>query len=259
MLMHIVQTAPGSLVWPAAMIVWAPGFTSLGHRHHCVQLVMAMQGTLLVRGRPEDEWKRCGAVLVRPDAVHEIDARHTPVLIGFVDSESELGAALCERIGDEMLCVSTSQVARWRAALRPEPSEARVECWVRSELLQRRSVLKIHPRVNRVLKYLRERLDVSDDFSLKTLARIAGLSQSRFMHVFTESLQVPLRRYILWLRLQRASCELMDGVSITKAAHSAGFSDAAHLNRTFRRMLGTTPTDLALRKRMSRGVSMQST
>src|SRR5262249_14532606 len=101
------------------------------------------------------------------------------------------------------------------------------------------------------------RLGVSDDFSLKTLARISGLSQSRFMHVFTESVRVPLRRYILWLRLQRASCELMDGVSVTTAAHSAGFSDAAHLTRTFRRMLGTTPSDLALRKRISRGVSTQ--
>src|SRR5262245_60313213 len=120
MLMHSLQTAPGSLVWPAAMIVWGPGFTSSEHSHHCVQFVMAMRGSLRVRSTRGDEWIRCGAVLVRPDAIHEIDARHTPVLIGFVDSDSELGAALCEWIGDEMLCVSASRVARWRAALRPK-------------------------------------------------------------------------------------------------------------------------------------------
>jgi AraC-like DNA-binding protein len=251
----LIHPTPGRLVWPAAMIVWGPGFSSVRHSHHCVQLVMAIEGTLLVRGGPEDEWNNCGAILVRPDALHEVDARDTTVLIGFVDSESELGAALCDRIDGDILYVTESQVARWRAALRPGLNEARVDRWVRKQLLGKRRVLKIHPRVNRVLKYLRERL--GDDVSLKTLAGISGLSQSRFMHVFTESVRVPLRPYILWLRLQRASCELMDGASVTRAAHSAGFSDAAHLTRTFRRMLGTTPTDLALRKRLSRGVSMR--
>ena len=252
----LVHPTPGALVWPAAMIVWGPGFTTTGHRHHCVQLVMAMRGTLLIRGSSDDSWMRCGAALVRPDALHEVDARSTTVLIGFVDSEGELGAALGERIKGGIACISESQVARWRRVLGEIPTDARVERWVRTELLHRRRPVKIHPGVNRVLKYLREQLGVSYDFSLTTLARISGLSQSRFMHVFTESMGVPLRPYVLWLRLQRACCDLMGGASVTAAAHSAGFSDAAHLTRTFRRMLGMTPTDLALRKRMSRGVTL---
>jgi AraC-like DNA-binding protein len=78
------------------------------------------------------------------------------------------------------------------------------------------------------------------------------------MHAFTESVGVPVRPYILWLRLQRAACDLMNGDSVTSAAHRAGFSDAAHLTRTFRRMLGATPSDLALLKRLSLGFSLES-
>jgi AraC-like DNA-binding protein len=44
------------------------------------------------------------------------------------------------------------------------------------------------------------------------------------MHLFTESLGVPLRPYILWLRVQRAACDLMAGATISRAVHSAGFS-----------------------------------
>src|SRR5262249_43515096 len=252
----LIHPNPGALVWPAAMIVWGPGFTTAGHRHHCVQLVLAMRGTLLIRSRSDDPWMKCGAALVRPDAAHEVDARDTNVLIGFVDSESELGAALTQRFEGDISCISDAKVARWREALGPVPTEARVERWVRTQLLHQRSAVRIHPGVSLVLKHLREKLGVSNNFSLKTLAGIAGLSQSRFMHVFTESMGIPLRPYILWLRLQRACCDLMTGTSVTAAAHSVGFSDAAHLTRTFRRMLGMTPTDLALRQRMSRGVTM---
>jgi AraC-like DNA-binding protein len=50
----------------------------------------------------------------------------------------------------------------------------------------------------------------------------------------------------------------MNGASVTSAAHRAGFADAAHLTRTFRRMLGATP-DLALLKRLSLGFSLEPT
>jgi hypothetical protein len=61
---------------------------------------------------------KCGAALVRADAAHEVDARHVTVLIAFVDPESELGAALSERIrGRNILRLSTSEVARWRISL----------------------------------------------------------------------------------------------------------------------------------------------
>ena len=103
--------------------------------------------------------------------------------------------------------------------------------------------------MRRVLRYLREQLSANDAFLLPDLAEIAGLSPSRLMHVFTESVGVPLRPYVLWLRLQRACGELMRGSSLTGAAHGAGFSDAAHMTRTFRRMLGTTPSELVRRRR----------
>jgi AraC-like DNA-binding protein len=77
------------------------------------------------------------------------------------------------------------------------------------------------------------------------------------MHAFTESVGTPLRPYILWLRLQLASSELVAGTDITEIAQRAGFSDGAHLTRTFRRMLGTTPSEIAQRTRASHGISLQ--
>ena len=255
----LISAAPGALLWPAAMIVWGPGYVSSGHAHHCVQLVLTLHGVLRIRRRPHDEWTKCGAVLVRPDAPHEVQASDTTVLIAFVEPESELGAALSDRLGQDITPISMREVGRWRRSLgNPKTLTAsRVEPWVRRELLCATKAPDIHPSVRRVLRFLREQLGDSEALSLHNLAKIAHLSPSHFMHVFTESVGVPLRPYILWLRLQRACGELMRGATATEAAHSAGFSDAAHLTRTFRRMLGTTPSELTRRRPASREAFMQ--
>ena len=239
------------------MIVSGPGFTTSLHRHHCVQLLMTLRGSVLVRGERGKAWKRCGAVWVRPDAPHQIDARGNTLVIVFISAESEAGAALFGRMKSEIASVSARQVARWRAILGSRPTDARVERWLTMILPRAKRVVAIDPRVARVLSYLQEERNVFDDRSLKTLAGIAGLSPSRFMHAFTESIGVPVRPYILWLRLQRAACDLMDGASVTSAAHHAGFSDGAHMTRTFRRMLGATPSELALQKRLRLGFSVE--
>jgi AraC-like DNA-binding protein len=249
----------GIAPWPPVMFVWGPGFTAAAHRHHCVQLLFALHGSLLVRGGRTKAWRKCGAVWVRPDAIHELDARGSTLLIGFIDAESDMGAALSERIGGDIASVPAPLVARWRAVLGPTPNDASAERWVSEFLLQRRRSVAIHPGVRRVLNHLQEPRPLLDDLSLKALARIAGLSPSRFMHAFTESVGVPVRPYLLWLRLQRAACDLMNGASVTSAAHGAGFSDGAHLTRTFRRMLGATPSELALLKRLSLGFSLDFT
>jgi AraC-like DNA-binding protein len=244
--------------WPPVLLVCGPGFATVAHQHHCVQLLMALHGSLLVRGGRNRAWRKCGAVWVRPDAIHQMDARGSKLLIGFISAESDLGAALAERIEGEIACVPARQVARWRAVLGSTPDEARAERWLSEFFTPRRREVAIHPGVQRVLAHLGEPRVAFDGLSLRALAEIAGVSPSRFMHAFTGSVGIPVRPYILWLRLQRAACDLMNGVSATDAAHRAGFSDAAHMTRTFRRMLGATPTDLALLKRLSMGFSPES-
>jgi AraC-like DNA-binding protein len=112
--------------------------------------------------------------------------------------------------------------------------------------------------VRRVLRVVREEIGTRDDFSLEEMARIAGLSPSRFMHVFTASVGVPLRPYILWLRLQVACGEMIRGTSIAGASQRAGFADAAHLTRTLRRMMGMTPGELIRRRAETRAAFASS-
>lgn len=98
------------------------------------------------------------------------------------------------------------------------------------------------PRIARCLSTIRRHLD--RPLRLAELATTVGVSQSWLAHHFTDAVGVPIRRYVLWQRLWRAMEAALNGGTLTQAAHQAGFSDSAHLSRTFRQTFGVTPSFL---------------
>jgi hypothetical protein len=201
---------PRAFQWPAALIFWGLGFGSARPRHsHNSVVAVALKGRFRIRGgsRP---WIVCEAALVKANARFQVDASTTPMLFASVDPESELGGALFEDVTQDITPIKNATVALWRRQLGDHVSldSARVESWFR-ELMSPRQPPRLHPGVRKVLPVIREELDGHRRLSLKRMAARVGLSDSRLMHVFTTSVGIPLRRYILWLRLQRAYGEMM--------------------------------------------------
>ena len=60
------------------------------------------------------------------------------------------------------------------------------------------------------------------------------------VHLFKQEMRIPWRPYLLWRRLLCAIAFMHKGGSATAAAYQAGFSDSAHLSRTFKSMFGIT-------------------
>ena len=233
--------------WPPVLATRAPGTRSEGHAHHGLHVVLAVEGTLRVR-RARGPWQETAGVITAPDVPHAIDGSGREVLLVFLDPESDVGRSLTGALQDAVVCID----ARTRDALVGATPEALMgaegPAWL-SRLVQHLggapvpATRPVHPRVRQVLRRLREH-DVGADVGLEALAAEVGLSPGRLMHVFTESVGIPLRPWLAWLKLQRAAAALVSGSTVGAAAHAAGFSDAAHLSRTFRKMLGLTPREL---------------
>lgn len=91
-----------------------------------------------------------------------------------------------------------------------------------------------------VLAEIQAQLSRGDDVNRDELARLAGLSPSRFSHWFVEQSGVPFRSYKKWLKLKVALSALMAGEKPAEAASLAGFSDQAHMSRAFSQAFGVT-------------------
>ena len=95
------------------------------------------------------------------------------------------------------------------------------------------------PRVKAIANELRRPPERNS--RLGVIASKVGLSHSRFSHLFAATVGGAPARYRRWRRLWIAAERLAQGERIVDAALDAGFSDSAHLTRTFVEMLGITP------------------
>lgn len=95
---------------------------------------------------------------------------------------------------------------------------------------------RIQAAMDAICADLRKPLNVSD------VAEIAGLSLSRFAHLFRQTVGTPPQRWIELQRLNRA-CQLlgMTSLSIKEVAAEVGFDDPFYFSARFRRRLGQSP------------------
>jgi len=97
----------------------------------------------------------------------------------------------------------------------------------------------LDPRVSALMKMI-----AADPCApLTTLAGSCGMSVTGMSHLFSRSVGLSMRSYRLWHKSAVAWCNLLQGKEITAVAHNAGFTDAAHFSREWRRWYGKTPSE----------------
>jgi AraC family transcriptional regulator len=100
-------------------------------------------------------------------------------------------------------------------------------------------------RLRTVREYVDANLD--RDLSLAELARVAGFSVSHFKPLFKRAVGVPVHRYVVEQRVERARTLLLQGGrSMADIALEAGFTHQSHMARWVRRVLGISPSEVAL-------------
>ena len=97
------------------------------------------------------------------------------------------------------------------------------------------------PRIAAIIARIEESLDTTPN--VPALAAEAGLSTSRFAHLFRQETGVAPGRYLHRVRMERARVLLeRTFLSVREVMVRVGFRDPSHFSRDFRRFHGIAPS-----------------
>ena len=224
---------------PGLLCYLGPGHTAAEHAHHAVQLMLSADPFRL---QVPTATVTARAALVPADVPHTLEVEDTSMALLLVESHGSRGREL-HRLAHRWLGVDLyEQLGRPRLPS-SNTDAATVLHWA-EDLLSVWSTptspdTPLSPEVRHVLTQLAQSSGRGP--RLAEAAAGCGLSAGRLTHRFSAETAIPYRRYLLWLRLQRAVDTARSGATLAEAAIEAGFSDQAHLSRTFRAMLGLSP------------------
>jgi AraC-like DNA-binding protein len=236
--------------WGARVLYLGPAFGLTPHRNATAVLAVGLDAPLEVADDPADRtthYRAARSVLILPNSLHHLRIERGRMAFLYVDPLGRDLKALIARM--------TNSTPRAAFDLREESgvieimtglAESRIAAQdgraSLGELLGVGARGKTGARIAAALRHMRDQPQRAH--RLTTLAAQAGLSPSRFLHLFKAETGVPLRRYRIWNRMGAAVRASGEGASLTEAAHAAGFASSAHFSSAFRDMFGMMPSDL---------------
>jgi AraC-like DNA-binding protein len=230
-------------IWHEGILFLGSGIRNAPHRHFTASLIFAVDGPFAFRsGR--SPWRQVRAIATGPNVLQQMDTRGHRVAILQIDPETEAYVRLARVFAERGSIVEpdpavADEIAATVCAMMAQGEVDALRLW--GLALDRvggtwHQSLVLDPRVAEVLDLIKRAFPTAP--SVPKLAAAVGLSPSRLIHLWKDEIGVPLRRYVLWIRLRHVVACVAIGRSLTESAHEAGFADSAHLSRTFRSMFG---------------------
>jgi len=240
--------------WRGLVLVWDEQAIFLGHaadaslhESPAIKVCVALEGNFGLRMSEDEDWTDYDSAIIAPGQPHAIDGWQNRMVMLLLAPETLLAQPLAPIFSQNGITgLEVSMVEKIRAIFanfdQLKAGDEPNVCYQMVEAIGGGDRLPIDSRVAQSIDWIR--LSREEGISVQEIASGVELSESRFSHLFTENVRVPVRRYLLWLRLRDAMHLLAQGRSLTETAYEAGFSDSAHLARTFRSLLGIAPSAL---------------
>jgi AraC-like DNA-binding protein len=179
------------------------------------------------------------SVLIPPRLTHQLICHGGRLVSCYLEPTSDRADSCRRGFGRWVDGIGVHHAAEEQLAFAPDDDQSACR-WL--DLAAPAVERVIDPRI--VLAAARIRAEPATTLSSRELAADAGLSESRFLHLFRDEVGTSLRRYRLCVRPLAAGAAISAGKNLTTAAVDSGFSSPSHLADRFKATFGLSATQL---------------
>lgn len=236
--MQIWELGPGRLMV-------AGGFSDLAlHHHPAVQITVGGRGPLSVTGEGATQ-HGCRLVVIGSGARHAVRSDpESGALTLYLGLQTPAGVTLNALARQGVWVVEDGQLlAETTAALLDADGPQAAADFLIDRLCGTQQTQTVHPQLRQAIEVVSSRMP--EHLDVVSVAGAVALSPDYLGRLCRQQTGVSFSATIRWARLVAAVSHLLDGHSITDAAHLAGFADGSHANKVCWEMIGATPSELA--------------
>jgi AraC-like DNA-binding protein len=235
-------------VYNDLFIIYGHGLSNKIHANHAAKIIIATEPVSVLL---DDEIIKSKGLIIKSNTFHEIKNGNWLSISIFIDPETDIGKQINVLFNKAKVLklenTTSNQLINFLSnSFENHFTEVEIRNIVLKTLLDRDTLdthnIIIDQRIEKVLDHIKRSSDYHVKFA--DLLDLCLLSESRLIHLFKKEIGITIRKYILWCRIKKALNAMATNKNIKSSAKQAGFTDAAHFNRTFVSMFGINPSIL---------------
>jgi AraC-like DNA-binding protein len=229
---------PTVWLWPGQALYAGPSLNLAPHSGSVWCLAVGIGGPITVT-TTDGVTRHAHSVLIPPRLTHQLTCHGTGLVSCYLEPTSDRAESCRTNMTDWIGAIGVDHPAEDRLTFSPSDDQSACR-WL--DLAAPATAGVVDPRIAAATRRIRE--DPATTVSSRELAAEAGLSESRFLHLFRDELGTSLRRYRIWARLVHAGTAIAAGANMTEAAVKSGFASPSHLADRFKTTFGLSASQL---------------
>lgn len=214
------------------------------HIHQAAHIIVALEKEIICKADGEEY--SCRGIVIPSNVMHTIVSNGTPVIVFLLEETTITAEQIKEtRVIEETIAV---RIAELYGKLVREAEDKTSGC--RAFYAKVMEYLKIEmpglkildERILEAILYVHEH--AGESISIKQIAGMQCMSESRFSHLFKEQTGISFAGFLIMARIEKTYEGILMGKNVTAASVDAGFYSPAHFASINKKMFGITASAL---------------